>query len=129
MSSHLRRGAVLVLPLAILAAQPATAGLILNAKSLACGGSGPQSGSIAVTEKAGVLTLKFKGEDLVPGQSATCGYTCGMVFTGGPEVACGTVGANGKLSSKIELPLAVCFGFIPFFNTPNTGKCVPSTVP
>jgi hypothetical protein len=129
MNAHLRRLLGLVLPLVTLAAQPATAALVLNAKSLACGGTGPQSGAIAVTEKAGTLTLKFKGADLVPGQAVTCGYTCGMVFTSGPEVACGTVGANGKLSSKIDLPLAVCFGFIPFFNTPNTGKCVPSTVP
>jgi hypothetical protein len=100
-----------------------------NAKSLACGGTGPQSGSIAVTEKGGMLTLKFKGTSLVPAEAATCGYTCQMVFTSGPEVSCGTVGANGKFSGKIELPLTTCFGFIPFFNTPSTGKCVPSTVP
>jgi hypothetical protein len=129
MNTYLRRLAVLVLPLVMLVTQPAMAGSVLTAKSLACGGSGPQSGSITVTEKNAVLTLKFKGEDLVPGQAVSCGYTCGMVFTNGPEVSCGTVGANGKLSSKVELPLAVCFGFIPFFNTPSTGKCVPSTVP
>jgi len=129
MKAHLRRLIVLMVPLVTLAARPATSALVLNAKSLACGGTGPQSGAIAVTEKAGMLTLKFKGADLVAGEAATCGYTCGMVFTSGPEVACGMVGANGKLSSKIELPLAVCFGFIPFFNTPTTGKCVPSTVP
>ena len=118
----------LVLPLLMLTAQPAAAA-VLNAKSLACGGTGPQSGSIAVSEKAGNLTLKFKGANLTPAEAVTCGYTCGMVFTNGPEVACGTVGANGKFSGKIELPVAVCFGFIPFFNTPTTGKCVPSTVP
>ena len=76
-----------------------------------------------------MLTLKFKGTSLVPAEAATCGYTCQMVFTSGPEVSCGTVGANGKFSGKIELPLTTCFGFIPFFNTPSTGKCVPSTVP
>jgi hypothetical protein len=117
------------LALMMLAAQPAWAGLIVNAKSLACGGTGPQSGAISVKEKAGVLTLKFKAENLTPGQAVTCGYTCGMVFTNGPEVPCETVGANGKWSSSIELPLTTCFGFIPFFNTPTTGKCVPSTVP
>ena len=125
----MKHPAVLVLSLVMLAAQPAAAGTLLKTKSLACGGSGPQRGSIAVSEKDGTLTLKFKGEDLFPGQAATCGYTCGMVFTNGPELACGTVGDNGKLSAKIELPLLTCFGFIPFFNTPNTGKCVPSTVP
>jgi hypothetical protein len=129
MNDPLRRLTVMIVLLAMAAAPPATAGLVLTAKSLACGGTGPQRGSIGVTEKNGVLTLKFKGEDLVPGQGISCGYTCGMVFTNGPEVSCGTVGANGKFSSKIELPLAVCFGFIPFFLTPTTGKCVPSTVP
>jgi hypothetical protein len=129
MNTHLRRLAVLLLSVVIFAARSATAGLVLNAKSLACGGSGPQSGRIGVTEKAGVLSLKFKAKDLVPGQTVTCGYTCGMVFTSGPEVSCGTVGESGSFSGKIELPLTVCFGFIPFFNTPTTGKCVPSTVP
>jgi hypothetical protein len=129
MNAHLRRLVVLVVPLVMLPAQPATAALVLNAKSLACGGTGPQNGAIAVTEKGPVLTLKLKGQDLTPGEAVTCGYTCGMVFTNGPEVACGTVDANGKWSSKFDLPLTVCFGFIPFFNTPTTGKCVPSTVP
>lgn len=129
MNADLRRLSVLVLPLVLLVAQPATAGSVLTAKVLACGGSGPQSGSITVTQKAGVLTLKARAEDLVPGQAVSCGYTCGMVFTGGPEVSCGTVGANGKWSGRVDLPLAVCFGFIPFFNTPSTGKCVPSTLP
>lgn len=129
MKTDLRRLAVLVLPLAVLIARPATAKQVLTAKSLACGGTGKQSGSISVTEKRGVLTLKGKGENLVPGQAVTCGYTCGMVFTAGPELACGTVAPNGRWKGKIELPLAVCFGFIPFFNTPNTGKCVASTVP
>ena len=129
MNAHLRRTAALVLALVMLAAQPAAAGSVLNAKVLACGGSGPQSGSIAVTEKAGMLTLKFKGANLFPGQAVTCGYTCTMVFTNGPEVPCGTVGDNGKFSGKIELPTVTCFGFIPFFNTPNTGKCVASAIP
>jgi hypothetical protein len=128
MNTPLRRLTVLAIVL-MMVATPATARLVLTAKSLACGGTGAQSGSIGATEKNGVLTLKFKGEDLVPGQQISCGYTCGMVFTNGPEVSCGTVGANGKFSSKIELPLAVCVGIIPFFNTPTTGKCVPSTVP
>ena len=129
MNTHLRPLAVLVLPLVILAAQAAPAAPVLSAKSLACGGSGPQNGSIAVTERAGVLTLRFRAANLVPGQGVSCGYTCGMVFTSGPEVSCGTVGASGRFSSKVELPLGVCFGFIPFFNTPSTGKCVPSTIP
>jgi hypothetical protein len=129
MTTQMRSLSVLALPVLLLAAQRATAGSILNAKSLACGGTGPQSGSIAVTEKGGVLTLKFKSTNLVPAEAVTCGYTCQMVFTSGPEVSCGTVGASGKFSGKIELPLATCFGFIPFFNTPSTGKCVPSTVP
>jgi len=124
-----RRLAVLVLPLALLAAKPAMAVSVLSAKSLACGGSGPQSGSIAVTKRGGVLSFSFKGTGLVPGQAVSCGYTCGMVFTSGPVVACGTVGASGRFSSRVELPVGVCFGFIPFFNTPTTGKCVPSTVP
>ena len=124
-----RHPALVALVLSVLAVPPAGAGTLLKVKSLACGGSGKQRGSIAVSEKDGTLTLKFKGEDLVPGQAATCGYTCGMVFTNGPVVPCGTVGDNGKLSAKIELPHVVCFGFIPFFNTPTTGKCVASTVP
>jgi hypothetical protein len=127
--TDLRRLAVLVLPLVMFATRTATASPVLSAKSLACGGSGPQSGSIAVTERGGVLTLRFRAANLVPGQAASCGYTCGMVFTSGPEVFCGTVGANGRFSGKVELPVGVCFGFIPFFNTPSTGKCVPSTVP
>lgn len=129
MDARLRRLMVLIFALTMVAAPPATARLVLTAKSLACGGTGAQRGSIGATEKNGVLTLKFKGEELVPGQQISCGYTCGMVFINGPEVSCGTVGANGKFSSKIELPLAVCFGIIPFFNTPTTGKCVASTVP
>jgi hypothetical protein len=129
MNTQVRLLTVLVLPIVVLAVQTATAGSVLNAKVLACGGTGPQSGSIAVTEKGGTITLKFKGVALVPAESVTCGYTCGMVFTSGPEVPCGTVGANGKFSSKIDLPLGTCFGFIPFFNTPSTGKCVPSTLP
>jgi hypothetical protein len=129
MSTHLRRLAVGLIPLLVLAAQPATAGQVLKAKSLACGGSGPQSGQITATEREGVLTLKVKAKDLVPGQAATCGYTCGMVFTSGPVVACGTVSDTGRLSAKIDLPLATCFGFIPFFDTPTTGKCVASTIP
>jgi hypothetical protein len=129
MNTHRRRVAVLVLSVMLFAARSGTAGLVLNAKSLACGGTGQQSGRIGVTEKAGVLSLKFKAEDLVAGQAVTCGYTCGMVFASGPEVSCGTVTAKGTFSGKIELPLVVCFGFIPFFNTPTTGKCVPSTLP
>src|SRR5690349_16010083 len=118
-----------VLSLVILTAIAADAAQVLSTQSLACGGSGAQSGSIAVTGRAGVLSLRFRGSDLVPGQAVTCGYTCGMVFTGGPVVPCATVAANGKFTAKIELPAGVCFGFIPFFNTPSTGKCVPSTVP
>ena len=129
LNTHLLRLIVLVLPLVILAEGPAAAALLLNSKSLACGGTGAQRGSIAASEKSGVLTLKLKAEDLVPAEAVTCGYTCGMVFTSGPEVSCGMVGPSGKWSGKIDLPLAVCFGFIPFFNTPSTGKCVPSTVP
>lgn len=128
-NTRIRRLAVLALSLVALTARTATAATVLNAHSLACGGSGPQSGSIAVTERAGSLSLRFRAANLVPGQAVSCGYTCGMVFTGGPEVFCGTVGASGRFSGKIELPEAVCFGFIPFFETPSTGKCVPSTVP
>jgi hypothetical protein len=129
MNTRVRRLTALVFVLVILAAQPAAAALVLKAKSLACGGTGPQAGRISVTERAGVLTLKFKSENLGAGQAVTCGYTCGMVFMSGPEVSCGTIGTNGKWTSKIEMPVTVCFGFIPFFNTPNTGKCVASTVP
>jgi len=98
----------------------------MTAKSLVCGGSGPQNGSIAVSERAGVLTLSFKATGLVPGQPVTCGNTCGMVFTNGPQVACGIVGDNGKFTAKVRLSSRLCFGFIPFFDTPTTGKCVPS---
>ncbi|HZR82004.1 MAG TPA: hypothetical protein VFD92_12985 [Candidatus Binatia bacterium] len=129
MHSRPRSFGMLALALALLAAGPATARPILTAKSLACGGTGPQNGSISVSERRGMLTLRFRGADLFPGQAVTCGYTCGQVFTSGPVVACGTVGATGRFAGTIELPLATCFGFIPFFNTPNTGKCVPSTVP
>jgi len=129
MITRLRRLAILIIPLATIVAQPAAAASVLSAKSLACGGTGPQSGSITVTQKNGVLTLKLKGENLVAGQAVTCGYTCGMVFTNGPVVSCGSIDSKGKFSAKVELPVAVCFGFIPFFNTPTTGKCVPSTVP
>jgi hypothetical protein len=119
----------LVLSLVMLTAMAASAAQVMSAQSLACAGSGPQSGSIAVTERAGVLGLRVRGAGLVPGQAVTCGYTCGMVFTGGPVVPCATVAANGKFTAKIALPVGVCFGFIPFFDTPSTGKCVPSTVP
>jgi hypothetical protein len=107
----------------------ATAATVLSARTLACGGTGPQKGSIAVAERKGTLTLRLSGSGLVPGQAVSCGYTCGMVFATGPKVPCGTVGANGRFAGKIELPAATCFGFIPFFDTPTTGKCVPSTVP
>jgi hypothetical protein len=129
MNIHLRRCAVLVLPLVMLAARSATAATVMTAKDLACGGTGPQSGSIAVSERAGVLTLRIRGANLTPGEAVTCGYTCGMVFTGGPVVPCGTVAANGRVSGKVEITESVCFGFIPFFNTPTTGKCVPSAIP
>jgi hypothetical protein len=129
MRKSIRRFAVLVLPLALLTARAATAAPVLSARSLACGGTGPQSGSIAATERAGVLTLRFRAAGLVPGQPVTCGHTCGMVFTGGPAVSCGTVGANGRFAARVDLPLGVCFGFIPFFDTPTTGKCVPSAMP
>jgi hypothetical protein len=119
----------LLLPLLLLAAPPATADLLLKAKSLACGGTGPQEGYITASERDGVVKLQVKGVGLVPGQAATCGYTCGLVFTSGPVVACGTVNAKGTLDSTVQLPFATCFGFIPFFNTPTTGKCVASTVP
>jgi len=55
-----------------------------------------------------------KADGLVPGQAATCGYSCGQVFSAGPAAPCGTVGAPGRLTGTIELPLATCFGFIPF---------------
>ncbi len=114
---------------ALLVPAPASARQLLKAKTLACGGSGPQKGDITATESNGVLKIKVKGENLVPGQNATCGYTCGMVFTSGPVVACGTVSPSGRLTATVELPIATCFGFIPFFNTPTTGKCVASTIP
>lgn len=119
----------LVSSVLILTAAAASAAQVLSARSLACGGTGPQSGSIAVTDRAGVLTLKFRGDGLVPGQAITCGHTCGMVFTAGREVPCGTVGASGKFAARIELQRGTCFGFIPFFTTPTTGRCVPSTTP
>jgi len=125
-------GALAMLALADVAgvaARPAAAAQVLSTRSLACGGSGPQAGSIAVSERAGVLTLRLRAAGLVPGQAVTCGHTCGAVFTAGPEVACGTVGANGRFAAKVELPLGTCFGFIPFFVTPSTGRCVPSIVP
>jgi hypothetical protein len=129
MMKRVLRFTIPVLSLVILTASTAIAAQVLSAKSLACAGSGPQSGSIAATERAGVLTLTFRGAELVPGQAITCGYTCGMVFTNGPVVSCGTVGSNGKFVAKIALPHLTCVGFIPFFNTPSTGKCVPSTTP
>lgn len=129
MMTRILRFAVLGLSVVTLTAGPATAAQVLSARSLACGGSGPQNGSIAVTERAGVLTLRFRAAGLVPGQAVTCGYTCGMVFTSGPAVPCGTVTASGRFAAKIELPLGTCFGFIPSFTTPTTGKCVPSTTP
>lgn len=76
-----------------------------------------------------LLTLRFRGAGLVPGQAVTCGHTCGMVFTSGPEVSCGTVGASGSFAARIDLPRGTCFGFIPFFTTPTTGRCGPSTTP
>jgi hypothetical protein len=51
------------------------------------------------------------------------------VFTNGPELPCGTVGASGRFTAKVELPAGVCFGFVPFFDTPTTGECVPSITP
>lgn len=114
---------------AVLLPAPASAKQLLKAKTLACGGSGPQQGDITATTQNGLLRIKVKGEDLTPGENATCGYTCGMVFTGGPTVPCGTVSPSGRLVATIEVPVTVCFGFIPFFNTPTTGKCVASTIP
>jgi hypothetical protein len=129
MTRKILRFAVLMVSVVILTARVASAAQVLSSRSLACVGTGPQNGSIAVTERGGVLTLRFRGADLVPGQAITCGHTCGMVFTNGPEVSCGTVGANGRFAARIELPRGICFGFIPFFTTPTTGKCVPSTAP
>jgi len=121
-------GAALSLVLVALTGQGAAAAQILSAKSLACGGTGPQSGSIAVSERLGVVTLKVRASGLVPGQPVTCGYTCGMVFTGGPSAPCGTVAASGRFTGTVQLPLGACFGFISFFSTPTTGKCVPSAI-
>ncbi len=129
MSSYLRRLATLALPLVILAAQPAAAKSVVNAKSLVCGGSGPVDGSIAVTAKDAILTLKFKGKGLNPGEAVVCGYFCQAVFSGGTEVPCATVDAKGKLKAKVELPQSLCFGFLPFFRTGSNGSCVPSIPP
>ena len=38
-------------------------------------------------------------------------------------------GRQREGSGTVELPLVTCSGFIPFFNTPTTGKCVPSALP
>src|SRR6185436_16350809 len=69
MITDVRRLALLVLPLAILAAQPASAALVLKAKSLACGGTGAQRGSLSVSARSGVLKFKLKGQELVSGQA------------------------------------------------------------
>lgn len=106
----------------------ATAAQVLSTKSLACGGTGEQGGSITVSERAGNVTLKVRASGLVPGQPVTCGYTCGMVFTNGPSAPCGVVASSGRFTGTVELSLGACFGFIPFFSTPTTGKCVPSAI-
>lgn len=90
------RFTALVSSVVILTAAAASAAQVLSARSLACGGTGPQSGSIAVTDRAGILTLKFRGAGLVPGQAIICGHTCGMVFTAGREVPCGTSAPAGS---------------------------------
>jgi hypothetical protein len=124
-----RRLLLFVLALVSSAAEVASAAQVLTAKSLACAGSGPQAGSISASEREGILTLRFQGSGLVPGAGVACGFTCGMIFTNGPRVSCGTVAANGRFSAKVEIPFGTCVGFIPFFDTPSTGKCVPSAIP
>lgn len=128
MSKSARRSAFLVLALLALTSRAATAAQVVTAKSLACGGTGPQDGSITASERNGVVTVKARGAGLAPGQPVTCGYTCGQVFTSGPAGSCGTVGASGRFTGTVQLPLGTCFGFIPFFSTPTTGKCVPSAL-
>jgi len=128
MSNRLGWLAVLALPLAILA-RPAAAGLVLKAKSLVCGGSGPAIASVAVTARDAVVTLKFKAKELVANETVMCGFFCNAVGSGGVELPCGTVDENGKWSNSLEQPQSLCYGFIPFFNTGSTGVCVPSTAP
>jgi hypothetical protein len=129
MQHHVRRLSTFVLAVAIVAAQTAAAAPLVSAKSLACGGTGPQAGSLSASMRNGLLTIKGKGQGLTPGEAVACGYTCGQVFTSGPQLNCGTVGTNGKWSGRVDLSVPpVCFGFIPFFLTPTTGKCVASVV-
>lgn len=129
MTTHMRRLVIMTLPLVISTAQPAAAGLVINAKSIVCGGSGPLEGSITVKEKDTVLTLKYKGKGILPGQAVVCGYFCQAVFSNEHSTGCGTVDEKGKVSAKIELPQINCFGFIPFFRTGTTGSCVPAIPP
>jgi hypothetical protein len=106
----------------------AVADSVVNAKGLLCGGSGPQAGSIAVAGGDAGLTLRFKAKDLTPFESVRCGYECGFIGTR-VDLPCGTVDPGGRWSHRLEVPTALCWGFLPFFTTGSTGSCMPGTAP
>lgn len=124
----LRRMVVLVSLLLAATASLAVAGSVVQAKRLLCGGTGPQAGSITATDGAAGMTLRFKAKDLTPLQSVRCGYECGFAGTR-VDVPCGAVEPNGRWAHRLELPTAVCWGFLPFFSTGTTGSCMPGTSP
>jgi hypothetical protein len=111
-----------------LTAQLAVAGSVVTAKGILCGGSGPHPGSIAVTGSDSGLTLKFRVKDLTPFQAVRCGYECAFIGTR-VDVPCGMVDQSGRWSHRLERPTAVCWGFLPFFNTGTTGSCMSGTAP
>ena len=120
---------ILALAVVVLAAQPAAAGTVMNAKSFFCGGTGPETASVNVTERNGVLTFRFTGQDLTPMEAVTCGYRCGE-FGDDVTGACGTTGPGGRWSGKIQLvPTQLCWGLVPVFLTGSHGACMPSVFP
>ena len=128
MSIQRRWFTVLFLPVVLLAASPATAAMVMSAKSFFCGGTGPEKARVTVSESDSLLTFRFTGRDLAPSEAVTCGYRCselGLDVSG----SCGAVDRSGRWSGKIVLPRAFCWGFVPFFNTGSHGSCLPSTFP
>ena len=126
MRTQLRGFAILALPIVVWAASPATAGVVVSSRTLVCGGTGPKTGSIMVTESGSALTLRARASGLVPNIPVTCGYNCEIGT--GAQVSCGTVSEIGRFSGTVELPVTSCFGLRPFFTT-GDGRCQPSTVP
>ena len=128
MTNQLRPLSSLTLVIMLLAAGPAAAGSFITVKSLACENTGQASASVSASVKNGTMTIKVKAKGLTPGDGLACGYTCAQPV-GGAQDICGTVGTNGKGSGTGNFTVPVCFGFMPYFLTATTGKCVAAIHP